>query len=128
MISPWISRMYGVYSSGTLKGPMTNDSRIPKRAALIVHQTLDMDRSFPVTARTIATRKKNARGMTRRRVSLDRRNLNVMARSASPGVVARIVHYSSGGKQETVKEPHPRHREEVQALEHNNIEFLKDGE
>src|SRR5512143_3574698 len=110
MISPWIARMYGVYSSGTLKGPTTNDSRIPKRAALIVHQTLDMDRSFPVTARTIATRRKNARGMTRRRVSLDRRNLNVMSRSASPGVVARIVHHPAARKQGREEKRTPRHR------------------
>jgi hypothetical protein len=56
-----------------------------------------------------------------------------MARSASPRVVAGIVRHSTGGKQgrdekgERRSDP-PGIETEVQALEHDNIEFLKDGE
>jgi hypothetical protein len=51
-----------------------------------------------------------------------------MARSASPRVVERIVHHSDGGKQgREEKRPHGIEME-IQALEHDNIELLKDGE
>jgi hypothetical protein len=94
---------------------------------------LDKGRSFPVTARTMATRRKKARGTSRRKVSLDRRNLNVMARYASPGVVARIVHHPAGGKQgrdekgERRSDP-PGIETEVQALYYVSVAFLKEGD
>jgi hypothetical protein len=51
-----------------------------------------------------------------------------MARSASPGVVARIVHHPAVGKQGR-EEKRPRGIEtEIQAHENDNVEFLKDGE
>jgi len=56
-----------------------------------------------------------------------------MARSASPGVVARIVHHPGGGKQGREENGERRSEPrgivvEVRALEHDNIEFPKDGE
>jgi len=51
-----------------------------------------------------------------------------MARSASPGVVKRIVHHSTGGKQGWEEKPHCGIRMEIRAPEHDKIGLLKDGE
>src|SRR5512134_3890880 len=104
-IRPWISRKYGVYSGGTLKGWTRNPRRSPNSATLIVSHTFDIGRSLRTTARATATRKKKASGTSSRMNSLVNRNRNVMLRSAPLRLDAGIVPHAPGELQGNGGEP-----------------------